>query len=243
MPSNTAVKTLVSPTLHPANIESLEGYEAAKQYVAHSVTALDSAYQAVEHVMEARKKLQLDESRTKKAQVLMAAQLSEKYLDSLQKTFESSWARLDSGIKHIEAELSKPLEEFAGIGNVATEIRAHFKTMSQGERRKLIAEALEVGDEKTIKSICGAPAYLSGINEVEQQHTIRNFHMKTNPVISQRLIVMKSAKGKLEQAKPIVFTEMEKALGVTRIELAKLKASNSEAEAVLIIKEFAPSPD
>src|SRR5690606_39583477 len=61
----------VSPTLHPANITSIDGYDAAKGYVADAVTTLDAAHQSVAHVIEARQKVNLDESRTPRAKVLM----------------------------------------------------------------------------------------------------------------------------------------------------------------------------
>lgn len=79
------VKLTVSPTLHPANITSIDGYETAKGYVADAVTTLDAAHQSVAHVIEARQKVNLDESRTPRAKVLMTAQLADKYSAKLQK--------------------------------------------------------------------------------------------------------------------------------------------------------------
>jgi DNA-binding phage protein/exonuclease VII small subunit len=238
MATTREVKHTVSPTLHIANITSIAGYEEAKSYVAHSTEAMDTAYQAIEHVQEARQKLQRDESRTQKSQVLMAAQMADKYLSTIQKKFESSWDRLTSGINHMELELSKPMELYAGIGNVASEIRAHSKSMETGKRMKFILEALESGDEKTLKSVLGAPAYLSGMSEVEQQGITRKYHSNQNPQMASRLDLMKQVRGKLEQAKPIVIKEMQKAVGVTIHELEKLKATNNEAEAALVLKEF-----
>jgi DNA-binding phage protein len=243
MAKNTELKTTVSPSLHPANITGIAGYEEHKAYLQHSVTAVDSAYQAVEHVMEARKKLALDESRTPKARVLMAAQMADKYMDQLQRMFESSWNQLTKGIDHSELQLSKPLEEYAGIGNVASEIRAHLKSMTAGERVKFLGEALERGDEKTLKSVLGAPSYLSGMSELEQQHITRNYHSKNNPQMAQRVELMKQVRDKLERVRPVLLQEMERAVGANKLEIAKLKAVSSEAEAALILKEFTPVQD
>jgi len=241
MATKREVKHTVSPSLHLSNITSIVGYESAKGYVHHAAEALDASYQAVEHVTEARRKLQLDESRTQKARVLMAAQLAEKHLSVLQAKFNSSHNKLSAGITHTEAELSKPLEEFAGIGNVATEIRAHLKSMSSGERIKFLSEALELGDEKTLKSSLGAPSYLSGMSQAEADHVTRSYHNKQNPEMASRLEVMKQVRSKLENAERIMVQAMEKAVGATHFEIEKLRAASNDAEAALILKEYAPA--
>lgn len=241
MTTKREVKHAVSPSLHLANITGIAGYENAKGYVHHAAEAMDSAYQAVEHVMEARRKLQLDESRTQKARVLMAAQLADKYLSTLQTKINSSHSKLTAGINHTEVELSKPMEEYAGIGNVATEIRSHLKSMSSGERIKFLSEALERGDEKTLKSSLGAPPYLSGMSQAEADHVTRNYHNKQNPEMASRLETMKQVRSKLENAERIMVKEMEKAVGATHFEVEKLKAASNDAEAALILKEFTPA--
>lgn len=236
--ATTKIKRAVSPTLHPANITGIPGYEEHKGYVSTSVTVMDAIYQSIEHVMEAREKLSRDSSRTQKAQVLMAAQLADKYMEKHQRELESCWNKLTAAINHTENELTKPLEEYAGIGSINSEIRAYFKNMKPGERVQFLSEAMERGDERTLKSVLGAPAYLSGMSEAEAKHVTRNYHTKNNPQVAERLELMKKTREKLEQVKPIIFSEMEKAVGATRFELEKLKAASSEAEAALILKEF-----
>ncbi|MBB3230957.1 hypothetical protein [Halomonas stenophila] len=240
MAANIEAKTNVSPTLHPFNITRIEGYEEARGYVSHAVTALDEAYQSVDAVHEARKKLQLDESRTNRAKVLMTAQLAEKYSARLQKTFESSWNKLNAAIQHTERELTQPVEEFAGIGNVATEIRAHVKNMSQGDRMNFLSEALKRGDQRTLKSVLGAPSYLSGMTGVEHEHFTRRYHSHQSPELSSRIEVMKATLDKLERAHPIFVKELEKAVGASRSDVERLQAASNEAEAALVMKEFAP---
>lgn len=241
MAINGEVKTYVSPTLHSANITGIEGYEDAKGYVAHAATAFDAAYQSVAAVIEARQKLSLDESRTPRAKVLMAAQLADKYSEKVRKQFESSWGKLDAAIRHTEQELTKPVEEYAGIGNVATEIRAHLKNMPQGERMKFLSEALERGDERTLKSALGAPGYLSGMTEVEHKHFTRLYHNNQAPEVTARLEVMKGALNKLEKAHPVFMQELEKAVGASARDVERLMAASNEAEAALVLKEFAPA--
>lgn len=240
MAINGEVKLTVSPTLHPANITSIDGYEAAKGYVAEAVTALDAAHQSVAHVIEARQKVNLDQSRTPRAKVLMTAQLANKYSANLQKQFESSWGRLEAAIRHSEQELSKPVQEYAGIGNVATEIRSHLKSMSQGERMKFLSAALEKGDERTLKSCLGAPGYLSGMTDVEHDLVVGRYHSKQAPELTARLEVMKAALDKLQRAHPALIKELEKAVGASRQDVERLQAATNEAEAALVIRDFNP---
>ena len=238
MATKTKVKRGVSLSLHPAVITSIPGYEEARGYVAHSATALDSAYQSIEAVVKARAKLSRDESRTPKAQVLMAAELAEQYMGKLQKTFELSWDKLHSGIDHIDKQLSEPMEQQAGAGTISGEIRSHAKSLEHEERRKLISDALHRGDIKTTSAILGAPAYLSGLQAEEQKHYTRTYHEATNPELTRRLQVMTKAKEKLEQSKRIIRAEMDKAVGASKSEIDKLRTGSSEAEDELILKIF-----
>ena len=238
MATTNEVKRNVSPTLHPANITGIPGYEEHKGYVVHSVTALDSAYQSIDAVIVAKRKLAIDESRTPKARIVEVAQLAEKYSTKLQKLFESSWDKLHAGINHIDKQLSEPMEQQAGTGTINGEIRAHAKALKTDERNKLIANALQSGDSKTVAAILGAPAYLSGLHDVEQERYTRMYHEATNPDLTKRLEVMKQAKEKLEQARPVIFKELERAVGASKFEIEKLKAASSEAEAALVLKEF-----
>lgn len=237
------IKNTVSPSLHPAIISSIAGYEEAKGYVSHATTAIDEARQSIEAVITARQKLAYDETRSPKYRILMTAQLAEKYLVGLQKKFESSWDKLHAGINHIDKQLSEPMEQQAGTGTINGEIRAHAKALKTDERNKLIANALQSGDSKTVAAILGAPAYLSGLHEVEQERYTRMYHEATNPDLTKRLEVMQQAKEKLEQARPVIFKELEKAVGASKFEIEKLKAASSEAEAALVLKEFTQVED
>lgn len=240
MAVNGEVKLTVSPTLHPANITSIDGYEAAKGYVADCVTTLDAAHQSVAHVIEARQKVNLDQSRTPRAKVLMTAELANKYSAKLQKQFESSWGRLEKAIQHNEHELSQPLQQQSGAGNINGEIRAHAKALSRDDRVKLLTVAIEGGDITTAGAILGAPPYLSGMSDIEHTHFTRQYHEATNPEMAQRLKVMKATQDKLQRAHPALLQELEKAVGACRQDVERLQAATSEAEAALVIKDFNP---
>ena len=237
------VNTAVSPTLSPVNITSLPGYEEHKGYVSQSVTALDSAYQSVAAVIEARHKLAVDESRTPKARIVEVALLAEKYSAQLQKTFEVNWDKLESGINHIDKQLSEPMEQQAAAGVINGEIRSHCKSLPHGKRNELIVEAMQSGDTKTLAAILGAPAYLSGLHQLEQERYTRMYHEETNPDLTARLDIMRKAQEKLVQARPVIHKEMERAVGASKFEVAKLRAASSEAEAALVLKQFTQLED
>ena len=241
MAKETQVKTGVSPSLHPAVISSIPGYEQNKGYCGGAEEAFNIAYKTVEDVIATRKTVQVDESRTPKAKALAVANKAEQYLARLQKTHGAAWERLDNGIKHIETQLSAPLEQQAGAGSVNGEIRSHAKSLKRDERMRMIEDALKRGDVKTCGAILGAPAYLSGLNDEEHKHFTRKFHEATNPELVSRLNVITQVKQKLEQSKDIIKMELERAVGLSPIELQRLREGSKAAEDALLLKDFAPA--
>ncbi|MEZ5537586.1 MAG: hypothetical protein R3F02_18455 [Thiolinea sp.] len=223
----------VSPTLHPVNITSLKGYAAHEPHLNYITNSFEKAYDAVVKVRDARNKLSLDTTRTKQAQVLHAADLAEKHLTQLHKMFEVNWSRLNTNISSIEKALTEPVREYAGMGVVSSEIRSHFKAMDASERRKAFNKALAAGDERTLKSVLGAPAYLSGLPDEEHEYLTRQYHEQTNPEQSERLELMKQVKAKMEAVQPVIVAEMHKALGANAAEISQLRARAAAAEAAI----------
>lgn len=238
MSINTQLKRSVSPSIHPAIITSIPNYENHKGYCGGAAEALDTVYKSVADVIAVRQTVHLDESRTPKAKSLAVADKAERYMANLQKTLAASWDRLDTGIRHIEKQLNAVIEQQASAGVVNGEIRAHAKSLSQTERAKLIQNALQCGDVKTLGAILGAPPYLSGLNDEELKHYTRSYHEATNPELVSRLNVVTQVKQKLEQSKSIIQKEMQEAVGLSPFELARLRAGSKAAEEALVLKEF-----
>lgn len=233
------LSTLVSPTVRPENITGLPGYKEQTQgYVSGAVNALTAATNAIGDVIKAREVVNTDPSRTPKAKVLVVADMADKLDTQLQKIFEKNWDDLSKRIAHKQAELSKPVEEFAGIGHVASEIRNHLKSLDRGERLGFLNEALQRNDEKTIKSILGAPSYLSGLTDAEHGHYVKLYHEKAHPEISAQINLMTGALEKLKQAHKVIRKQFEEAIGANAVEVAKLRAANSAAEEALIVKNL-----
>lgn len=241
MAKETQVKSGVSPSLHPAVITSIQGYEQHKGYCGDAEAAFNAAYKSVEDVIATRKTVQLDESRTPKAKALAVANKAEQYMARFQKTHGACHDRLVAGISHIEKQLSEPLEQQAGAGIVNGEIRAHAKTLSRADRTKMISDAMQKGDVKVLGAILGAPAMLSGLSDEEHTHYTRMYHEKTNPELVARLSVVNQVKQKLEQSADLIKMEFTKAIGMSPKELQSLRDGSKAAEDALILKEFNPA--
>lgn len=65
--------------------------------------------------------------------------------------------------------------------SIASEIRAHVKNMNTDERLQFLSHAHETGDIESLRSILGAPGFLSGISENERQIRTRMLHEKQSP--------------------------------------------------------------
>lgn len=239
MATKTEVKRNVSPSLHPAVITSIPGYEKYKGYCGDAESAFNVAYRSVEDVIATRKTVQLDQTRTPKAKTLAVADKAEKYVKKFQKTHGACHDRLVAGINHVEKQLSEPLEQQAGSSMVNGEIRAHTKSLSGTARGKIVKTALEKEDKKVLGAILGAPAMLSGLSDEEHAHYTRQYHEKTNPELVERLNVVKQVKQKLEQSADIIMSEFNDAIGLSPAELLSLREGSKAAEDALIVKEFA----
>lgn len=236
--SNT-IKTHVSPTVNEANITSLPGYnDSTKGYVSDIQSAMKSAYTAIDAVITARKTVNADPSRTPKAKVLAVADVADRYDKQLQQVFEKVWENANRRISHKRAELNKPIEESSNISHVTSEIRAYLKNLDKNERMGFLNSALEKKDEITLKSILGAPSYLSGLTDAEHDHFLKLYQEKVSPEIFAQISLITEALKKLKIAHKVIHKEFEEAIGASRHEVAKLRAVNSAAAEALVIKNL-----
>ncbi|GLT01593.1 hypothetical protein GCM10007897_29870 [Sphingobium jiangsuense] len=163
--SDETVSTQVTPALHPEVVRALPDYDLQTEAIlAPTVTAFDEAYQAVLAVVAARKAARSNPSWTEGHQIIETDNLARRMTEQATRTFDAVRNNLVKGIAHIEAELSAPVTAKAGA-NVAGEIRAFVRGLSTEAQHKFIQEKLDKGDETSISSILGAPAYLSGLTD------------------------------------------------------------------------------
>lgn len=236
--SDIKVSTNVTPALHVQNVYAIEGVDdITRPYIAPVATAIDEAYQAIEAIHKARETAAKNPSWTKAQQLLQVSQFAQKHQQRVLKQIDSVTKNLDKTIKAMDEMLTGPLEQQAGMGSVNEEIRRFVKSMSGEERRKFLTEANANGDTKTMTAVLGVPHYLTGMLPAEQAHYIREYHMRRSPETAARLKVMIAARDLLNERAPLIFGEVEKAMGQPWRKVEMIRKAHSEAEAALIIQD------
>src|SRR5690606_17013693 len=98
-------------------------------------------------------------------------------------------------------------------------------------------ERQRAGDTESLEHILGAPGYLSGLSDDERAVRTRHYHMLRSPVESKRLKVMRAALEMIETRGPLVWGELEKAVGASPVKIQKLRAATTEAEKAFLMKD------
>lgn len=208
------INTKVSPSLHPAVIESIEGYnDETASHVADAVRAFTSAYTQLGKIHEFSEAIEPDTSLTDDAKLLNVADYAGSRMEAALRAMQNATDSLGKRIAHAEAELNAPLKATKATTGMTSEIRAHVKALPADERRAWFAEALESGDTASLEAVLAGPGYLSGLKQVEVDHYTRLYQEQQNPQMFRRLQVMKQASALLEERGSLVFTGAEKALG------------------------------
>jgi len=224
------VSIVVTPSLHPDNVKSIDGYDADTEAVlAPTMTAFDEAYQAVIAVHTAREAAKTNPAWNEAQVIIETDNLARRKTEHVTRTFDAVRGNLVKGIEHIEAELSAPISTKAAA-TVATDIRNHAKAMSTEERHNFIKDALDSGDAETMSSLLGAPPYLSGLTKELQATYTRMWHERTSPDMAKRLKAMVGAREMIERNAPLVFSAMEKAVGAPPHKARALREAKSAAE-------------
>jgi len=228
------IKPNVTPSLHPANLEAIDGYgDDTKGYINAAVDALASAYDGLAKIHEAKVATSKNQAWNEDQQVLMVADFAEKTQTAITRKFDAAVASLTKGIDAMDAMLNDPIKADAERLNVAAEIRAHVKGLSVDERLKFLSDAQAAGDIESLRAVLGAPSYLSGMTEQERQVRTRMFHEKNSPETANRLKVMRAARDMLLQRGGLVLTEVEKGMGAKWDKVQQLRKHQSAAETAL----------
>jgi hypothetical protein len=224
------IDSRVSPSLHPDTVKSIDGYDDETALVlGPTVTAFDTAYQAVIAVHAAREAAKTNPTWNEAQQVIHTDDLARRKLDQVTRVFDAELSRLGKAVAHLEAELTAPVTAKAADG-IARDIRAHAKAMKTEERHKFVQEALDSGDEVTMSSLLGAPSYLSGLTADFQHTYTRLWREKVAPDMAKRLKAMQSAKAIIETRAGLVFPELTKAVGAPPHKAKALREAKSAAE-------------
>lgn len=232
------VDARITPSLHPENVKSIDGFdEQTAPYLAPTMTAFSTAYEGIRAVNEAREKAKTNPTWNEAMQIIHTDDFAQKHLARITKSFDVTRSNLEKGIAMLEQQLTTPIESKAAL-NIAGEIRAYAKSLTTEQRHKFIQEAIDGGDEKTVSAICGAPAYLSGLDANFQQTYVRFWNERTSPDLAQRLKAMKGAKQMIEERAGLVFESMTRAVGAPPHKAAALRKAKTEAEQAFVLKDI-----
>jgi hypothetical protein len=242
---------MVTLDLHPQVVASLPDFdESTRGELQQVVDAFDAGYQGVRKVRAVKESAMADPTLTPAAQILAAADTSDRVFAQAAAKFDRATANLTSGIKTLEAELSAPLTQRAAH-TISVEIRSYVRGLAEAANTStvdkrprqsamgFIQAAIAAGDSDTVAAVCGGPAFLSGITPEMQATFKRLWHEKQNPTASKRIRAMQAALDLIGERSGRLHTELEKVVGhledpksrrkIYPAELRKLKAQSAKA--------------
>lgn len=234
-------KSRTSLSLHPETVTKIDGFsENTRGYIAGTERALHEAYSGVSSVHAAMDAAKKDPTLNEAARVIKVDDMAQRTFKKLAALFDAEQARLNKGIALAEEKLSAPVEAKASH-YLASEIRAYVKglahdgqkpsdTGSAMARVAFIRAAILRGDDLTVSSCLGAPAFLSGINDEMHGVLVKTYHEKRTPDEAARLNVMRGAKALIEQRGGLLHVELEKAVGKSSYEVRRLREAKNASD-------------
>lgn len=220
---------LPSVSLAPGNITSLDGYEEFGGWgLEHVVSAMAGLHDACANIIEGRKAVQADPTMTDAARAIAVADLADKLGAKVTKSADAALALLKKSIASERAELSKPLAA-AVSPELGREIRAHVKALKPAERIGFLQAQAKAGDVTTMSAILKAPAFLSGVNAEVLPALNNELNRALNPQAAARLAMLEKAEETLSHAGAIFIASTERAIGVKRGVVDRLRQQQGRA--------------
>lgn len=231
MPETTQeIDVRVTPSFHADTVRAIDEYDDdTASILAGTEAAFTEAYIGVGRVHDAREAGKTNPTWTEAAALIHTADFADKMFARLAKRFDSATANLTRVIEGLERDLSQPIES-RGVGAMAGEIRAYVHALPEGQRMGFIQKAIEAGDERTVGAVLGGVPYLSGITPEMQNILLRLHHEKSNPRAAKQLRAAKAGLAMLGERAPLIFGEMEKAVGAKQAKVQQLRAAKTKAE-------------
>lgn len=194
------VNSRVTPALDPEVYLAVEGVnDSTRGYIDDVVSFCNDAYATLGKLHSAKELVDSNPAWTDAQKVLMMTGETAKQKARLANKLDRVCRDLNSRISHTEAELLRPVQ-VAAANPLAAEVRQHFKTLKNGERSKLIREALATDDDATLQAVLGAQAFLSGMVSTDSEHFIGLYHRKRQPHLVERLEVMVRVKDLMDRS-------------------------------------------
>lgn len=194
------VNSRVTPALDPETYLAVEGVnDSTRGYVDDVISWANDCYAVLGQLHIAKDAVDRNPGWTVEQKVLMMNAETTKQKDRLARRLDKTVRDLDSRISSTESELLRPVQ-VAAANPLATEVRQYFRTLKEGERSKLIRDALAADDEATLQAVLGAQPFLSGLNNIDRDHFIRQYHEKKQPHLVERLDVMKRVRSLMDHS-------------------------------------------
>ena len=228
----------ISPSLHPENVKSIDGFdEQTAPYLAPTMTAFSTAYEGVRAVLAAKEAAAANPTWNEAQQIIHTDDFAQKHLARITKSFDVTRSNLDKAIVALEQQLTTPIESKAAA-SIAGEIRAFVRDMPTEKRHAFIQQALDAADHVTLGAVLGSPPYLSGLDANFQAVYVRHYHERNSPELAQRLKAMKGAKQMIEERAGLVFESMARAVGAPPHKAAALRKAKTAAEQAFVLKDI-----
>lgn len=222
----------ISPALDPGTYLAVEGInDSTRGYVDDVISTMNDAYLTLGKLHAAKEVVDSNPAFTDAQKILVMSAEATKHKNRLAQRLDRTVRDLDSRIALTESELLKPVQ-LAAAGPLAAEIRQHMKTLTAGERSKLIREALEADDEGTLQSILGAQPFLSGLSVIDRDHFISLYHAKRSPHLVERLDVMKRVADLMSTSGAnggVFHRAFEKVVGASPLDVRAIDQANQRA--------------
>lgn len=101
-----------------------------------------------------------------------------------------------------------------------------------------VRSLIDSGDD-SVTAVLGGPAFLSGIDGEAQAVFTRMYHERQNPAAVARLTTMQGAAALIESNAPLVFRELDRAVGAPAHKAKALREANTAAEKAMVMRDVA----
>ena len=236
------VNARVTPALDPETYLAVDGVnDSTRGYIDDVVSWANDCYAVLGQLHVAKDAVDSNPAMTDAQKVLAMNAATTKESNRLAQRLDRTMRDLDSRIELTKQELLRPVQ-VAAANPLAAEVRQYVRTLKEGERSKLIREALAADDEATLQAVLGAQPFLSGLSEVDRTYFIRLYHEKKQPHLVERLDVMQRVRDVMNNSGangPAFRRAFDLVRGAKPAEALAIEKANQRAVDALNIKPTA----
>jgi hypothetical protein len=209
------VDTRISASLDPGVIALIDEYdEDTRPLLGQTETALSMAHKALGAIHDAKAAAATNKTLSPMAQLVQVDDYATKRMEPVMKAWGSAVEALNNNVLTFEEKLKAPIQQKASEQVMASEIRAHFKSLDTGERMRAIQRAINEGDAVTATAVLGGRSYLSGLDDEIHGTFVREWQEKQMPVEAKKVRAMRKAADLLNDRVKILKKQWTDAVGV-----------------------------